>query len=291
MTVSRTFPALQLNWRSPPEDGEVGLVLAEVDAESPTAVEEVTNGIRVFFPSAALRDRALTRLREFSPDSVCAAIDMPDDNWAARSQASLGHVTVGRIFVAPPWCKEPERPDRVRVVVQPSMGFGTGHHASTRICLRLLQELDVHGKRVIDVGTGSGVLAVAAARLGAGRVLGVDSDPDALAAAADNLRLNGMPEAVELRLLDLEVPATRIPERFDIVLANLTGFLLGRHVPTLGSLAAERGVLVVGGFERDEVDDVRAAFEAAGWVQDLRLDEDSWSGLAFTSNPIRSRAR
>jgi ribosomal protein L11 methyltransferase len=255
------------------------LLLAEIDAETPTAVDEVTNGIRVFFPSAALRDRALARVREFSPTSVCTPVDIPDDNWAARSQASLGHVTVGRIIVAPPWCKEPDRPDRIRVVIQPSMGFGTGHHASTRLCLRLLQELDVHGKRVIDVGTGSGVLAIAAATLGANRVLAVDADPDALAAAADNLRLNGTPESVELRQADLETSENRIHNRFDIVLANLTGFLLIRHARTLSRLAADRGALIVSGFEKDEADGVSEAVEALGWTQDSRLDEEGWAGL------------
>lgn len=277
--MSRTFPALQVSWRSPPEDGAVDLLLAEIDAETPTAVDEVTNGIRVFFPSAALRDRALARVREFSPTSVCTPVDIPDDNWAARSQASLGHVTVGRIIVAPPWCKEPDRPDRIRVVIQPSMGFGTGHHASTRLCLRLLQELDVHGKRVIDVGTGSGVLAIAAATLGANRVLAVDADPDALAAAADNLRLNGTPESVELRQADLETSENRIHNRFDIVLANLTGFLLIRHARTLSRLAADRGALIVSGFEKDEADGVSEAVEALGWTQDSRLDEEGWAGL------------
>jgi ribosomal protein L11 methyltransferase len=279
--VSRTFPALQVNWRSPPEDGAVDVLLAEIDAESPTAVDEVTNGIRVFFPSAALRDQALARVREFFPTSVCTPVDIPDDNWAARSQASLGHVTVGRIIVAPPWCKEPDRPDRIRVVIQPSMGFGTGHHASTRLCLRLLQELDVHGKRVIDVGTGSGVLAIAAATLGANRVLAVDADPDALAAAADNLRLNGTPESVELRQADLETSENRIHDRFDIVLANLTGFLLIRHAGTLSRLAADRGALIVSGFEKDQADGVSEAVEALGWTQDSRLDEEGWVGLTL----------
>jgi ribosomal protein L11 methyltransferase len=279
--VARTFPALQLNWRSPPEAGAIERVLAEIDADAPTAVEDLANGIRVFFPSAAQRDRALTRVRECSPTSVCAPVDIPDEDWAARSQASLGPVTIDRIVVAPPWATGPDRPDRIQLVIQPSMGFGTGHHASTRLCLRLLQRLDVPGKRVLDVGTGSGVLALAAARLGAGRVLAIDSDTDALGSAADNLRLNGMPEAVELRQIDLEVPGDRIPDRFDIVLANLTGFLLSQHASTLGSLAAERGILVVGGFERHEVDGVRAAYRAAGWGQDLRLDEDGWTGLTL----------
>jgi ribosomal protein L11 methyltransferase len=289
--VARTYPALDVRWPARPGDDIVDRAMAEIDADSPTAIEDRDDGIRVFFPSIGQRDRALNRLCELEPAPACTPVEVTDDDWAALSQASLGPVTIDRIVVAPPWATTPVAPGQIQLLIQPSMGFGTGHHASTRLCLRLLQRLEVHRKRVVDVGTGSGVLALAAAKLGAGRVLAIDSDLDALAAAADNLRLNGMPEALELRQVDLEAPGDGILDRFDIVLANLTGFLLRRHATTLGSLATERGVLVVGGFERDEVDDVRAAFAAAGWDQDLRLDEDTWTGLAFTSSPIRSTAR
>jgi ribosomal protein L11 methyltransferase len=280
MAASRSFPALDLTWRSRPDAAVLERVLAEIDADAPTAVEDLTNGIRVFFSSAASRDRALITLRDSYPTSICVAAEVSDDDWAGRSQASLAAVTADRIVVAPPWARQPDRPGQIQLVIQPSMGFGTGHHASTRLCLRLLQQRDVGGLSVIDVGTGSGVLALAAARLGAVRVLAVDADSDALAAAAENAELNGV-TAIELRQVDLDTDGGQIPDRFDVVLANLTGFLLVRHARALVRLAADRGALIVSGFEQGEADGVSAAFQALGGTQDLRLDEDGWVGFTI----------
>jgi ribosomal protein L11 methyltransferase len=289
--VARAYPAIDVRWPARPADDAVDRALAEIDTDSPTAVEERDDGVRVFFPSVTQRDRALKRLRELDLTPTCMPVEVPDDDWAARSQASLGPVTIDRIVVAPPWANQPAPPGLIRLVVQPSMGFGTGHHASTRLCLRLLQRLDVNGKHVVDVGTGSGVLALAAARLGARRVLAIDSDSDALAAAAENLDLNGLTSTVELRHAELATDANSLSDRFEVVLANLTGGLLIRHVRTLLALAASDGILIVSGLEAVEADDVREAFAVEGWDQDLRLDEGGWTGLTFTSSPTRSTAR
>ena len=169
------------------------------------------------FTTAAERDRAAAGLRAaIRRTSRIEPLDVPDEDWAARSQASLRAVHVGRLIVAPPW----DAP--VTIVVQPSMGFGTGHHATTRLCLAALQQLDLRGSTVIDVGTGSGVLAIAASLLGAANVIGIDDDADAVSAARDNLALN--PRArVTLQVGDLRQAA---PANADVVLANLTGALL-----------------------------------------------------------------
>ena len=102
---------------------------------------------------------------------------MPDDDWAARSQQSLTAVRAGSFIVAPPWDLPDSPPADVTVIViEPSMGFGTGHHATTRLCLRLLSDIDVSDLDVLDLGTGSGVLSMAAALRGARRVVGIDVD-------------------------------------------------------------------------------------------------------------------
>ena len=124
------------------------------------------------------------------------------------------------------------------------MGFGTGHHATTRLCLAALQQLDLRGRTVIDVGTGSGVLAIAASLLGAANVIGIDDDADAVSAARENLALN--PRArVTLQVGDLRHAA---PANADLVLANLTGALLVTAADRLRQLTDSGGRLILSGF-------------------------------------------
>lgn len=288
--MARTYPALQLNWRTAPETGAIDRALAEIDADAPTAVQDHDNGIRVFFQSSDLRDRAQARLKDLDPAPNCTAIEVPDDDWAARSQASLGAVTIDHLIVAPPWAMPADLEGRHLVIIQPSMGFGTGHHPSTRLVLRLLQTFDARGKRVIDVGTGSGVLAIAAEKLGADRVVGVDTDPDALAAADENVRLNDA-RRIELRQLDVAATVVGFQGLFDIVLANLTGALLYLHASTLSGLAAADGVIVVSGFEAVDRRNVTEAFAAAGQSAAQDLEEDGWVALALRSSPTQSTTR
>ena len=212
-------------------------------------------------------------------------------NWAERSQAALQPVTVGAITVAPPWTVTDELrarsartpgsrdPGLHLIVIQPSMGFGTGHHASTRLCLDWLQRTPVAGVSVLDVGTGSGVLAIGASALGAATVVGIDVDPDALTAARENGELNGtVGERVAWHELDLSHAAAVLDRRFEVICANLTGGLLFRDAAAFGALAAPGAALIASGFQPHEAPHVIAAFKAAGWSLDGHVEEDDWVG-------------
>ena len=150
------------------------------------------------------------------------------------------------------------------------MGFGTGHHATTRLCLAALQQIELQGRTVIDVGTGSGVLAIAARRLGASAVLGIDDDADAIAAAEDNLALNHE-SRIALEVADLRASAIG---QFDVVVANLTGGLLMATAPRLQSFALPGGRLVLSGFLEEEERDVLAAFPDC--LSESRAQDDEW---------------
>jgi ribosomal protein L11 methyltransferase len=154
------------------------------------------------------------------------------------------------------------------------MGFGTGHHATTRLCLAALQAVDLRGKFVIDVGTGSGVLAIAASALGAARALGIDDDADAIAAANENLEFNRVTN-VTLEVCDLMNET--LPQA-DVVVANLTGALIVRAAARLMQAVRPGGVLIVSGIMATEGDDVRRAFANQAFV--AAVQEDEW--LAFT---------
>ncbi len=285
----RLYPALEVSWPSAPDEDTTDRLLAELDGAHPAAVEPHPFGIRIFFPTAAARDDAAAIARHVVPAARLDCQLVPDDDWAERSQAGLSPVHVGRILVLPgtpnaapfvPAGAEP--PPDIVITILPSMGFGTGHHESTRLCLGLLQRASLAGASVLDVGTGSGVLAIAAWRLGATRVIAVDLDGDALQSASDNLDLNHARGAVTLRQMDIARDAGALGPPFDVVLANLTGAMLERECHTLAALMVAHGTLVVSGFETHEDDAVVHAFQQARLAVQDRAVEGTWTALGFT---------
>jgi ribosomal protein L11 methyltransferase len=163
------------------------------------------------------------------------------------------------------------------------MGFGTAHHESTRLCLGLLQQLpSVQGLRVLDVGTGSGVLAIAARTLGATTVVAADYDPDAIESARENLELNHAESAIALLTLDLATPSALAGQQFDLVFANLTGGMLARFAATLAGFPAPGGTLITSGVTLEEDAMVTMALTAAGFVLQLRETEREWVGASWT---------
>jgi len=283
---ARSYPAIDVGWVAGDDEDVLGRILVAIDDASPVALHERARGALIFFATPQQRAEAARSLVDQLPACTCTAIDVPDDDWAARSQASLNAVHVGRLVVAPPWTIEAAAARENVIVIQPSMGFGTGHHATTRLCLRLLQDPPPFGASVLDIGTGSGVLAIAAAKLGAARVVAVDNDPDALISARQNVALNGVAGRITVQQGD--VAAADI-ETFDIVLANLTGALLSRVSTRVGQIVAHGGRAIVSGILSDERDSVVHALTTAGL--DLRgtLTEGDWLALDLQRLPAPRR--
>ena len=171
------------------------------------------------------------------------------------------------------------------------MAFGTGHHATTRLCVVALQMLNLSGTLALDVGTGSGVLAIAARLLGADGALGIDNDPDAVRSARENLELNPGVDHVRFELGDLLSPRSSEKSGLyvsrgleplrpaDVVTANLTGALLCRAAPALANAFAPGGALIVSGLLAEERDEVIAAFHQLDLVWEM--EEEGWVGLGF----------
>jgi ribosomal protein L11 methyltransferase len=281
----RLYAGLDVTWTGATgsdDDPMAGLVLAETDEFRPSAVEISPQGLRVFFASRADREAASKHLGRALPQCVAVSVDVADEQWAERSQAALAAIRIGALTVAPPW--DVPAGDPGVIIIQPSMGFGTGHHASTRLCLRLLQAAPVAGASVLDAGTGSGVLAIAASKLGAASVTAIDFDPDAIASARECADLNGLTDVIEIRQVDLERESTVAGEPFSLILANLTGGMLVRLATRLCTMAAAGGTLIVSGVTRDEEAAVTAAFQTAGATLITRVAEDidaDWIGLRF----------
>jgi ribosomal protein L11 methyltransferase len=270
--VIRHWPALDIR-----EADE--LLLAALDDFAPTAIETQDPGVRVFFATAEQRDAALARLSE--TETVIVALEVSDEDWAARSQSSLAPIVVGRIRVVPgPRFLTSSVPDRsvdlLEVVIEPSMGFGTGHHATTRLCLAALQAMDLRHARALDVGTGSGILAIAAARLGVLEVHGIDCDADAIQSARENLALNHAARHVTFAVADITDEALKPA---DVVLANLTGADLVRSADRLTAATRVNGTLILSGILIGEEAEVRAAFPRETLRQ--RQQEDEWICLTM----------
>jgi len=270
-------PALAVNLLDP------DLVLACVDDFSPAAAEQHEHGFRVFFPSAAQRDLAAATVRSTYPSARVVSLEVDDEDWARRSQADLKPVCVGSVTLYPSQDPASFKPDAqvpgpqrsIAIVIQPSMGFGTGHHATTRLCLAALQAFELRGRAMLDVGTGSGVLAIAGRLLGAERVVGIDCDPDAVQAARENLALNPQADGVTFEVADLK--SSPLPGAH-VVTANLTGATLIGAAKTLSCAVAPGGVLIVSGLLADEEAAVRSAFTPAQIV--WRKEEDGWIAMA-----------
>jgi len=306
----RTWPALVIREISPRDEAAArsggtlapaDLLAALLDDFSPAAIEDLTlqplppGGLwdptfppipdpppsplqwRVFFSSVDARADAAAAIERTFPALELSLEDVGDGDWAARSQRELCAITAGTFIVAPPWDRPEPVPAGMKVIViEPSRGFGTGHHASTRQCLRALSDVDVRDRRVLDLGTGSGVLAMAAALGGAREVRAVDVDPDAIEAARESAALNQLPLSIGFAVSDYRESGD---EAHDVVLANLTSGMLISSAPRLRELVAPGGLLIMSGFDEAERGAVRRALDP---MNDVAVYvEDGWVGLVL----------
>jgi ribosomal protein L11 methyltransferase len=265
------YPALEIpcaDLDSPLSDR----LYALLDDFEPLGIEPLEGGMRVIFRSASMRDNAQRAIVQRERVSG-VAIEVSDHDWARRSQENLRAIVAGGLIVAPPWDVPNGSP---AIIIEPSTGFGTGHHATTRLCLGLMQRLDLRGARVLDIGTGSGVLALAAWKLGAGDIVAVDNDPDALANARANIERNGAAAAIDIIQDDLG--ALRI-QRADLVLANLTGAVLVRYADELRSLMTDRGDLILSGFAPEDAPIIHRALALEPIAEQT---EGEWAALTLS---------
>jgi ribosomal protein L11 methyltransferase len=209
--------------------------------------------------------------------------------WATAWRAHTTTTRVGRLLIRPSWVRAAPRPGDVVVAIDPGMAFGTGMHASTRLALRgLAQALGRRpGAAVYDVGTGSGILAIAAAALGARAVWAVDSDPVATAAARANARLNGY--ARRVRVVDGS-GLGGVPGRADVIVANIVADTIVELLPDAGTRLVPGGVFVGSGITTGRVRAVLGAGRAAGLQQAAVLREGDWRAVVFSARP-RSGSR
>lgn len=231
-------------------------------------------------------ERALWHLQAFGlrPVGELSVTPVDDTDWTEAWKADYRPQRIGRIVIVPSWLEEPIASDEVAIRLDPGMAFGTGLHPTTRGCLTLLQWLEPMPATVLDVGSGSGILGIAALCLGAQRVEALDTDSLAVAATSDNAAANGLAD----RLLAVRGTLPAQPEdggRFDLILANLVAALLVELAGGLAAHAAAGGTLLASGIIEPRAEETLTALTAAGFALIDRLDDGEWVSLRMERQP------
>ncbi len=250
--------------------------------EDPTAPYEVTAHIPDDGAAPAnveATERALWHLQAFGLRPVGELLVRPVDDaeWTDAWKAGYAPQRIGRVVIVPSWLDEPMAPGEVAVRLDPGMAFGTGLHPTTRGCLSLLQGVSPMPVRALDVGSGSGILALVALRLGAERADCLDTDPVAVETTLANAEANALADRVAARAGSLT--GGPVADPYPLVLANLVASVLVQLAGPLAAHTARGGTLIAGGIIAERGDEVITALTAAGLSLIERRDDGEWVAL------------
>ena len=265
-----------------------------VDAFSHSEIpESPTTTVRSYFSttedSAGRLAEISAFLKELSQRQAGCVLQEPElssvsaEDWSTSWKANFKPLRVGhRLLIVPSWEEVQPGPEDIVLHLDPGMAFGTGGHETTRLCLELLEQIMndmplLLSPSVLDLGTGSGILAMAAVQLGAGRVCAVDIDPLAVEVARENLAANGLEELVECSTTPLE----SITESFDVILANILAEELVRLAPCLAERLVPGGSLVLSGILAEKEKLVRSGFAPQPLTYLATLQAGEWVALHY----------
>ncbi|MGI5817010.1 MAG: 50S ribosomal protein L11 methyltransferase [Armatimonadota bacterium] len=243
---------------------------------SPDATADATRRVRAL---AVLPDAMLQGHAKIETEVV------PEEDWLEAFRAHHKPARVGRIVIKPTWeCWPsphlPPRPDDIIIEIDPGLAFGTGQHPTTCICLQELQERLRPGDRVLDFGCGSGILAIAAVKLGAGEVLGIDCDPSAVRVADENVRLNEVGDTVQLRVID---NLSAIEPPWDVVVANINPVVVMQEAGRVTELLRPGGTYICTGIPIEREGTVLEALRDAGFDGIVPRPTGEWIGFVCTT--------
>jgi len=265
--------------------GALSITLQDADAETPDeqAIFEPGVGELPLWPTITLNalfeadtDRrglgeALGDLLPWLEPAQMLFRDVEDEDWERAWMDQFKPMPFGRRLWIYPWNIEPPADEDIVVVrLDPGLAFGSGTHPTTALCLAWLDSLDLRGKSVMDFGCGSGILAIAALKLGAASAVGVDNDPQALIASADNAERNEVADRLTVYL-----PEDLIAEPADVFIANILAGPLGDLAPTFAAAAKPGAPFAISGILQGQEEELLARY--AEWFDELRVDtQEDW---------------
>lgn len=204
---------------------------------------------------------------------------LPYQNWNAEWRKYFKPVQIGeKLWVRPPWENLPDGATGEAIIIDPQMAFGTGHHETTKLMIQLMQSLDLQEKAILDLGTGSGILAIAARKLGATSVIGIDIDPEAIENAEHNLQLNKT-NGVEVYVGNISYV---VGQKFPVILANIQFHILEPIADALYECLQNEGKLLISGILATEAERFIGIFRRTGFTLESQSTLGEWSGILFT---------
>jgi ribosomal protein L11 methyltransferase len=249
-------------------------VLAELFEAGSQGVQEDADALVTNFPASIDVDGLRARVLALAPDASIAISELPDVDWSEAWKRGIRSHRLGALTVAPPWLAEGTDP-RTTIVIEPEMAFGTGEHETTRGVLRLMQAVVGRGDRVADLGAGSAVLAIAAAKLGAASVAAIEMDADAIGNAEVNVARNGVADRVRVILGDA-APLLPLIAPLDVILANIISSVHVELLPRMGAALAPGGRAILSGILLDEREAMLGVLAEHGWRVEREDEEGAW---------------
>lgn len=276
LSVTVDVPEAESDWVQTllTEAGAAGLEVRDGSTPPLPGVRAPRTGdatIIAFYDSQSAADDAVSAVKEHWSGATITVEPVVEQDWSTSWRERIKSVTVGRLWVGPPWEKPTAPADKVCLFIEPKMAFGTGDHPTTSLCLAAVDRYlaDHPGCTVLDVGTGTGVLAFAAKKLGSARTVGVDNDPVSVELARECAEENGL-SGVELSGKTLE----QLDGPFDLVLANILANTLIALAPLIAPKVKDR--LVMAGVLVPQADEVKRAYLAQGLVGAGDVVEGEW---------------
>lgn len=262
--------------RPAPDDRE--RVAAWLVVRTGHAVEERADGVVVAFAGEESNARALAREASTSQGAPATALPVDRVDWTVRWRDGIGQRRIGRLLLTPSWL-EYDASDPLVVVLDPETAFGSGEHGSTRAALALLERLLVPEDLMLDLGSGSGILSICAARLGARRAIGVEVDPDANVIARANVARNGVADRVTILDGDAGALAPLLGPA-QMVVSNILREVNVSLLPAIRQALAPDGVVIFSGMEQAERELFLPAVHEAGLRLDQQATDDGWWAAA-----------
>ena len=264
--------------------------------EGERAPQPQTLKVVTFVPldeSARLRksniEIAVRLVAHFASISEIKEREVEEEDWESNWKEYFHPIRVGsNLVICPTWRKHQSLDDDVLIKLDPGMAFGTGHHPTTRMCMELLETLIVGGEKVIDVGCGSGILSISAAKLGAGDILGIEVESRAVEVALENCELNGI--SPQITILNGTFPEIRVENAsFDVALANIAAKVVINLSEYIAGAVAIGGRLVLSGILKDTLKDVEKEYFLYGVHFDKVLVDGDWTAVLATKKIAADR--